>query len=201
MLSSRSVTTSVLMFASIRKDFDTHGRTLRSGGFWAMFVYRFGVWSMNRRFAPWRWLTSALYMALNAFVQATTGVMIERDTRFGEGFHIIHAGLLHIHPDTEIGARVGVMHNVTLGSNMTKGCPTIGDDVFIGCGASVLGEIKVGDGARISANSLVITDVPAGAVAMGVPAQIYPNMDRLRKRKKKPKNAALAEPKPEPKGH
>lgn len=152
-----------------------------------MLVYRFGVWSQKRRFPPWRWLTSVLYVLMNGLVQLTTGVMFERETQIGEGFHIIHPGLIHIHPDTVIGKRVGIMHNVTLGTNMSAECPTIGDDVFIGCGASVLGGVKVGDGARISANSLVMSDVPAGAVAMGVPAQIYPNMDRLRKRKKKPK--------------
>lgn len=150
-----------------------------------MLVYRFGVWSKNRRFPPWRWLTTVAYVLMNLLVQGGTGIVLERDTKLGEGFHIIHPGLLHIHPDTVIGARVGVMHNVTIGTNMTPKCPTIGDDVFIGCGASVLGGVKIGDGARISANTLVISDVPAGAVAMGVPAQIYPNMDRLRKRKKK----------------
>ena len=185
------------MLRNIRNDFETYGRTFRSAGFWAMFVYRFGVWSMNRRFRPWRSITSAVYLFLKALIQATTGIMLERETRVGEGFHIIHPGLLNIHPDTVIGARCGVMHNVTIGSNMTQGAPTIGADVFIGCGASILGEIKVGNGARVSANTLVIADVPDGAVAMGVPAQIYPNMDRLRTRKKKPKGSATADAKSE----
>ena len=180
-----------LMLENVRTDFATHGRTFRSAGFWAMLVYRFGFWSKNRRFPPWRWLTTALYVPMNVLIQATTGVMLERETVLGEQFHIIHPGLLHVHPDTVIGARVGVMHNVTIGTNMSSECPTIGDDVFIGCGASVLGGVKIGDGARISANTLVISDVPAGAVAMGVPAQIYPNMDRLRRRKKKEEDARV----------
>lgn len=162
-----------------------------------MLVYRFGVWSKKRHFPPWRWLTSAFYVLMNALVQLSTGVMLERETQIGEEFHIIHPGLIHIHPDTIIGDRVGIMHNVTLGTNMSADCPSIGSDVFIGCGASVLGGVKVGDGARISANTLVISDVPAGAVAMGVPAQIYPNMDRLRKRKKKPKKPVAAESTPQ----
>ncbi|MDQ3440671.1 MAG: hypothetical protein M3478_10020, partial [Planctomycetota bacterium] len=66
-----------------------------------------------------------------------------------------------------------VMHNVTAGTNMTEGAPTIGNDVFIGCGAVILGDIKIGDGVRIAANSLVVSDVPSGAMAMGVPARVY----------------------------
>jgi serine O-acetyltransferase len=62
---------------------------------------------------------------------------------------------------------------------MRGGVPRFGDGVFIGCHATVLGEITVGDGARIAANSLVVSDVPAGALAMGVPARIYPNMANL----------------------
>ncbi len=58
--------------------------------------------------------------------------------------------------------------------NTDGGVPTIGDDVFIGAGAVVLGAIHIGQGARIAANSLVLTDVPAGAMAIGVPAKIYP---------------------------
>ena len=51
---------------------------------------------------------------------------------------------------------------------------TIGNNVFIGAYATVLGGIKIGDGAKIAANSLVICDVPAGATAIGVPAKVYP---------------------------
>src|SRR5262249_9217168 len=101
-------------------------------------------------------------------------------TRIGKGFHIIHTGMVSIHPDVVIGDRCGIMHNVTLGTNMGDEVPTIGNDVFIGCGASILGKVKVGDGARIAANSLVITDVPPGAVAMGVPAKVIPNMSLVR---------------------
>ena len=74
------------------------------------------------------------------------------------------------------------MHNVTVGTNMDKpGCPQIGDDVFIGAGAVVVGNIKIGDGALIAANSLVFFDVPDDALAMGVPAVIYPGKSRLRR--------------------
>jgi serine O-acetyltransferase len=168
------------MFENVRDDFNIHGRSLRNAGFWTMLVYRFGVWSLGRRFGPWRWLTSKMYGVLQLLSSPLTGVVIDRRTRLGRGFHIIHAGMQQIHPDVVIGERCGMMHNVTLGTNMGADAPVIGNDVFIGCGASVLGKVKVGDGARIAANSLVITDVPPGAVAMGVPAKVLPNMDLLR---------------------
>ncbi|MEZ5458846.1 MAG: hypothetical protein R3E65_05920 [Steroidobacteraceae bacterium] len=89
----------------------------------------------------------------------------------------MHAdGSLSIHPDTVIGDDVGVMHNVTIGTNMSTTVPTIGNGVFIGVGAVILGGVKIGDGARIAANSLVISDVPPGSVAMGVPARVWKNL-------------------------
>src|SRR5262249_16975207 len=76
--------------------------------------------------------------------------------------------------------RVRILHNVTLGTNMGPDVPTIGNDVFIGCGASILGKVTIGDGARIAANSLVIADVPPGATAIGVPAKVMPNLSPVR---------------------
>jgi len=53
-----------------------------------------------------------------------------------------------------------------------QGAPVLGDDVYIGTGATLVGRIKVGDGAKIAANTLVITNVPAGSTVMGVPGRI-----------------------------
>jgi serine O-acetyltransferase len=66
---------------------------------------------------------------------------------------------------------------------MRPGCPTIGDDVYIGAGAKVLGRIRVGNNATIGANSLVIRDVPDWAVVVGVPASIV-------KYRKKPEDSS-----------
>lgn len=75
--------------------------------------------------------------------------------------------------------RARISNNVIVGTNATIGgrsgfqdVPIIGNDVVIGAGARILGPVKIGDGARIGANAVVIKDVPAGAVAVGVPAQI-----------------------------
>ena len=167
------------MFENIKDTWATHERPLRNGGFWVMATYHLGRWAMRRRFAPWRWTMGKCYGVLKMMVEMRTGVLIERETTVGKRLHIIHAQMINIHPECIIGDGVGIMHGVTLGANMNPGAPTIGNDVFIGCNASVLGKITVGDGARIAANSLVITDVPPGAVAMGVPARVIPNMAGL----------------------
>src|SRR5262249_1375442 len=116
--------------------------------------------------------TSKTYGVLQLLTEVLCGVFLPRSARIGPEFHIIHCGGVSIHPDSVIGDRVGLMHNVTIGTNMGPGVPPICNHVFIGCGASVLGGIPVGNGARIAANSLVITDVPEGAVAVGVPAKM-----------------------------
>jgi len=167
------------MFETVKKDYAVHGRSLTDLAFWAMVTYRFGRWSQRRRTAVGRAATSAVYGAMKLWTQMVTGIELERETRVGDGFHIIHFGRIAIHPDAVFGDRVGVMHNVTIGTNMGDAAPVIGNDVFIGAGASVLGGITVGDGARIAANSLVIADVPAGGIAMGVPAKVIPGFAGL----------------------
>ncbi len=161
------------MFEQIRKDFDVHNRSLKNRAFWAMVVYRFGIWSANRRLPPLRWLSSKLYGAMSLISEIVTGVRLDRSVSIGEGFCIVHAGMVSIHAE-RIGDRCGIMHNVTIGTNMGPGIPTIGNDVFIGTGACVLGKITIGDGSRIAANSLVIKDVPPASIAIGVPAKVYP---------------------------
>lgn len=168
------------MFEQIARDYRVHGHSLRNGGFWALVVYRFGRWSLSREHPAWRRLCSMAYGQAKPVVTFFTGVDLERTTEIGKDFHIVHAGGISIHPDAVFGDRVGVMHGVTIGCNMGPEAPVIGDDVFIGCNASVLGGITIGNGARIAANSLVISDVPPGAIAIGVPARATADATRLR---------------------
>lgn len=77
-----------------------------------------------------------------------------------------------IHPTAVIGANVTIMHQVTIGTRDIDESAIIGDDVFIGAGAKILGKIRIGNGAKIGANAVVITDVPANATVVGVPGRI-----------------------------
>jgi serine O-acetyltransferase len=178
------------MFRNIRNDYAFYGRTMLSRPFWTMALYRFGQYADRQRFKPARWLGGKFYGALFKFSLLFTGIFLDRRTRIGKRFFIVHAGMIVIHPEAVFGDDCGIMHGVTVGVNMTGGVPKFGNDVFIGCHATVIGEITIGDGVRIAANSLVVSDVPAGALAMGVPAKIYPNMA------KRPDSADLAANRP-----
>jgi serine O-acetyltransferase len=156
----------------LKHDLENHQASGNLSGFAALAVYRFGRWSATQP-GPLRFVTSKLYGAAARAAQAVTRVHIERECEIGEDLHLIHQGVVHIHPSAKIGNRVGMMHGVTLGTEPgSTEAPTIGDDVFIGANATLIGAITVGDGATVAANSLVISDVPAGATAIGVPARI-----------------------------
>lgn len=169
-----------VMFKTLRKEFERHRRSILNGGFWVTITYRYGRWTLRQRLRPWRMLASIPYFVLHHLTTTATKVYIDRTTQIGEDLHLIHAILIQIHPRAVIGDRCGIMHGVTIGTNMSeRGLPVIGNDVFIGCNSSVLGDVNIGDNARIAANSLVIRDVPAGAVAMGVPARVLPSLPSL----------------------
>ena len=73
-----------------------------------------------------------------------------------------------------MGANCTLSQEVTLGTSAggREGAPVVGDNVYLGAGAKVIGQVRVGDGANVAANSLVVTDVPDGATVMGVPARV-----------------------------
>jgi serine O-acetyltransferase len=161
----------------LKEDYVRHGGHLRHTGLWALGVYRFGRWAKAVEPSPLHWTASRLYWALSLGVEVGLGVVIPRGTVVGRDLLLVHGASIRIHEGTVIGDRVCIMHEVTIGVNSgpdndRQGAPRIGNDVFIGAGAKVLGDITIGDGARIAANSLVVTDVPPGATVVGVPARV-----------------------------
>lgn len=170
------------MLRALRRELERHDRGLKSPDFWVAATYHYGVWSLGVRPPPLQKASSKLFGLMQLGVQLATGCTIHREAEIGEDLHLIHAWNIRIHPGTVIGARCGIMHDVTIGTTPDgTGVPTIGDDVFIGAGAKIVGGITIGDRARIGANSLVISDVPPDSTAVGVPARIL----RLTGREKK----------------
>ncbi|WP_149538120.1 serine O-acetyltransferase [Siccirubricoccus phaeus] len=108
-----------------------------------------------------------------------TGIEIHPGARIGRRLFIDHGMGVVIGETAEIGDDVLIYHGVTLGglslANRAgpggKRHPTIGHGVAIGAGAQVLGPIRVGDGARIGANAVVASEVPAGETVIGIPAR------------------------------
>jgi serine O-acetyltransferase len=111
---------------------------------------------------------------LSQVVRAVTGVEIHPGATIGERFFIDHGMGVVIGETAEIGDDVMFYHGVTLGGRSlrrVKRHPTVGNNVVVGAGARLLGPITVGDDVAVGANAVVVSDVPAGAVAVGVPAR------------------------------
>lgn len=103
------------------------------------------------------------------------GISISPDTRIGKGFYIGHFGGIVVNTDVVIGDNCNISQGVTLGQmnrGDKAGCPVIGNNVYIGPGAKVIGRIHIGDDVAIGANAVVIDDVPNGVAVGGVPARI-----------------------------
>ncbi len=112
---------------------------------------------------------------LSNVTRTLTGVEIHPGATIGRRFFIDHGMGVVIGETSVVGDDVMLYHDVTLGGRSmakVKRHPTVGDRVTIGSGAKVLGDINLGDDSQIGANSVVTRDVPAGAVAVGIPAQI-----------------------------
>jgi serine O-acetyltransferase len=134
------------------------------------------VWGYRLAHALWRNPALRLPARLVSQVaRAVTGIEIHPGATIGRRLFIDHGMGVVIGETTVIGDDVLLFHGTTLGGrSMTKGKrhPTIGDRVTVGAGAKVLGPIWVGDDAQVGANAVVVKDVPAGAVAVGVPAKV-----------------------------
>src|SRR4051812_19171625 len=98
------------MFKRVQKDYWLHGRRPLDRAFWAMVVFRFGQWVDEWPFAPMRWFGGKIYGLIFAFTPFLTGVFLDRRTKIGDKFHIVHPGMLVIHPKAIFGDRCGVMH-------------------------------------------------------------------------------------------
>lgn len=103
------------------------------------------------------------------------GIDIPFTTRIGSGFYIGHFSCIFVNEDCIIGKNCNISQGVTLGTTnrgSKAGNPVIGDNVYIGPGAKVIGAIRIGDHAAIGANCVVTHDVPDHAVVVGVPGRI-----------------------------
>jgi serine O-acetyltransferase len=141
-----------------------------------MLVYRYGRWRYTIR--P-RWLRvpfSLLYKILKPICEILTGIELPCETVVGLRFRIDHFGGIIISGDAVFGDDCVIRNGVTVGLRHTgiRGAPIIGNRVDIGAGAKILGPIHVGDDVAIGANAVVLKDVPANSIAVGVPARILP---------------------------
>lgn len=99
------------------------------------------------------------------------GIQIKPSTKIGEGFYIGHGVGIIIHPMTVIGKNCRVSQFLTIGSNH-KTPAVIGDNVYIGPHVCIVEDVKIGNNVTIGAGSVVVNDIPDGAVSVGNPNRI-----------------------------
>lgn len=103
------------------------------------------------------------------------GIDIPFTTRIGSGFYIGHFCGIFVNEDCVVGKNCNISQGVTLGKanrGRNKGCPVIGDNVYIGPGAKIVGAIRIGNHVAIGANCVVTHDVPDHGVVAGVPGKV-----------------------------
>ncbi|WP_149202067.1 serine O-acetyltransferase EpsC [Actinotalea subterranea] len=134
------------------------------------------VWAY--RVAHRMWREPGLRLPARLFSQlarSATGIEIHPGAQIGRRLFIDHGMGVVIGETAVVGDDVVLFHGATLGGKaMRRGKrhPTLGDHVVVGAGAKILGPVWIGDGAQIGANAVVVKDVPAGSVAVGVPATV-----------------------------
>lgn len=138
-------------------------KALASDGSASMVVYR-AMQAARRHHIP------ALEMLFNKINSGLLSCTIGRGAEFGPGFVLIHSNGVVINGAVVGGSRVHIEHQVTIGAERRQS-PRLGDDVFLGAGAKVIGPVTLGDRVRVGANAVVTKDVASGHTVVGVPAK------------------------------
>lgn len=139
-------------------------------------VYRFGqaVTRIQQRHAVLGRILHVLYLLMRYTLVCIHKVAVSEKMEIGPGFRICHVGTIYISA-TRIGRNCTLTHNVTIGLGLAGPeniLPTIGDNVWIGTGSVIAGNITIGDGVTISAGSIVTRSIPAGCLVAGNPARV-----------------------------
>ena len=163
------------LWAQIADDYRANGRDWTKPGFRALAVYRFGVWRMTVNPKLLRAPLSVLYRMAFRRCRNVYGIELPYSALIGRGVIIEHQGGIVVHGCTTIGDGCTIRQNCTFGirdKSDLSAAPILGKGVDVGAGAVILGRVSVGDGAVVGANAVVLCDVPASALAVGVPARI-----------------------------
>ncbi len=189
------------MLSHCRKDFGRCGSSFLSRikevvanpAMWGVFQYRFQRWIRISLPRPIRWLLTPITIPSQLGMQIATHVQIPSSARIGPGLYLPHTGTLVIGSGAVIGSNCTLAHNVTVGHAGGRNRdaslnPVIGDRVYIGPGAILIGGIKIGNDVLIGAGVVAVKSIPARSVVVGNPARIlseggsfdlieYPGMD------------------------
>jgi serine O-acetyltransferase len=173
------------MFEHIRADFRRYHDARRGSrfafvaaaleyGFIATLVYRYGRWTRTIRPRLLSYPFKLAYIVLRFFVHVLFGIDVSTNADIGPGLHIGHFGGIFLHGD--MGRNCSVGQGVTIGfkgAGKSGQRPRVGDDVYIGAGAFVIGAIRIGDRVVVGANTTVVSDVPDDHVVVGAPTRSW----------------------------
>lgn len=143
-------------------------------GFWAVFQYRIANFCYTKiTFFPLNWVIKVIMLLWQKNIEILTGISIPASVKIGHSFYIGHFGGIVINANTIIGDNCNISQGVTFGVSGLKGkrgTPVLGNNIYIGANAVIVGKIKIGDNALLGANSLINSDVSNNSVMVGVPA-------------------------------
>ncbi len=103
------------------------------------------------------------------------GILIPPVTKIGSGFYSSHYGGIVVNRNSVIGKNCNISHGVTLGQSSRGkniGHPILGDNIYIGPGAKIIGAVRIGNNVAIGANCVVTKDVPDNSVVVGIPGRV-----------------------------
>jgi serine O-acetyltransferase len=153
-------------------------RALLQFGFIATAVFRYGKWTNTIRPKVLSYPFKLVYSLLSTLCEVLFGIYIGGLSEIGPGFYIGHFSCIVI--VGKIGANCSVGQGVTIGfkgAGMSTLPPTLGDNVYVGTSALIIGAITVGDNVVIGANTTVVKDVPAGYTVVSAPVRLIPPKD------------------------
>lgn len=169
-------------WAQVKEDYEAHGRDASRPGFQAVLVHRFGTWRMGVEPRVLRAPLSVAYRMLYRAVRNFYGIELPYTVKLGRRVVFEHQHGIVVHGQSVIGDDCILRQGVTLGirsMDHLEEAPVLGRGVNVGAGAKILGPVRIGDGAAVGANAVVLRDVPAGGLAVGVPAQLVPRRSHL----------------------
>lgn len=150
-------------------------RVLFTDGTSAMLAYRISQALRARGLTP-------LAMLLSALNQFKNGCLIGKNAQFEGGFVLMHPNGVVINGGVKGGKNVVIESGVVVGAarnGFPVEVPELGDDVFIGAGAKILGGVRIGSNVRIGANAVVVKDVPDDVTVGGIPARVLKSAARV----------------------
>jgi len=150
-----------------------------SPGVIAGIYYRLGhwIWYSDSPHANWLRFLRPFYIVGKRFIEIYTGISVSPQARIGPGLYFNHFGSIFIGASV-IGENCNLAHEVTVGISgrgSKRGRPVIGDRVFVGPGAKIVGLLNIGNDVAVGTNAVVTSDLPDRSVALGVPARVVSN--------------------------